>query len=271
MQTENATKCGGRRLKGILAEETTDRPLITVVTAVFNAFGTIEATIESVLGQTYGSVEYIIIDGGSTDGTLDIIRKYEHAVDYWISEPDKGIYDAMNKGIRTSRGTWLNFLNAGDVFSNHSVLESIAKIYFCSDARFIYSDVLLSTGGRTVNNPPRVICDHKRLIINHQSSIYRKDLHFDHGMYLVAPGITISDYLFFSLVGQNDYLKADYAIAIYDTAGVSQLRKAVEQKIIVDYLINGMPRYKFFAYFHLYHYYRNAKAALARLWRGRRS
>jgi len=250
-------------MKGILPTSTVDSPLLTVITVVFNGARTLEATVQSVLGQTYRNIEYIIIDGGSTDGTLDIIRKYEHAIDYWLSEPDKGVYDAMNKGINAANGIWLNFLNGNDVFCESSTIESAASKYLHGSARFIYSDVMLTNG----TSPPRLyVCDHNRLIINHQAAIYQKLLHNEHGPYLVAPGVTISDYLFFSLIDKRDFMKADYPIAIYDTNGVSQSKRSVEQKFIVDYLINGMPRYKFAIYFQLYFYYRNAKLALMHLW-----
>lgn len=98
-------------------------PLITVITVSYNAVSTIEQTILSVINQTYEDVEYIIIDGGSTDGTVDIIRKYKDRVAYWISEPDRGIYDAMNKGIAVATGEWINFMNAGDCFHDKQVLE----------------------------------------------------------------------------------------------------------------------------------------------------
>ena len=91
-------------------------PLITIITVAYNAVKDIENTILSVLNQTYPNIEYIIIDGGSTDGTLDIIKKYEDKISYWVSEPDKGIYDAMNKGTLKATGVWLNFMNAGDTF-----------------------------------------------------------------------------------------------------------------------------------------------------------
>lgn len=98
---------------------------ISVVTVCFNAAATIEKTILSVINQTYKNIEYIIIDGGSTDGTVDIIKKYADRIAYWVSEPDKGIYDAMNKGINVATGEWINFMNAGDCFYNDNVVSSL--------------------------------------------------------------------------------------------------------------------------------------------------
>ncbi|MCM8833248.1 MAG: glycosyltransferase [Candidatus Omnitrophica bacterium] len=99
--------------------------MISVITVVFNGERYLEETIQSVINQTYPNVEYIIIDGGSTDGTLDIIKKYEDKIDYWVSEKDKGIYDAMNKGIRVAVGEWINFINAGDTFLDQGVLSRV--------------------------------------------------------------------------------------------------------------------------------------------------
>ncbi len=87
-----------------------NNPLISVVTVSYNAVTTIEQTILSVINQTYSNIEYIIIDGGSTDGTVDIIRKYADRIAYWVSEPDKGIYDAMNKGTKKANGEYISFL-----------------------------------------------------------------------------------------------------------------------------------------------------------------
>ena len=88
---------------------------ISVVTVCYNAADTIEKTMLSVLNQTYHDIEYIIIDGGSTDGTVEIIRKYADRIAYWVSEPDKGIYDAMNKGIKVATGEYIYFLGADDL------------------------------------------------------------------------------------------------------------------------------------------------------------
>jgi len=107
---------GGLRIKGYYKKSYEKKPLISVVTVVYNGEKHLEQTIKSVLDQGYDNIEYIIIDGGSTDGTLEIIKKYEDAIDYWVSESDGGIYDAMNKAISLATGEWINFMNSGDDF-----------------------------------------------------------------------------------------------------------------------------------------------------------
>ncbi|WP_196607056.1 glycosyltransferase family 2 protein [Pectinatus frisingensis] len=100
-----------------------DKPKISIITVSYNAVKTIEQTIQSVVNQAYDNIEYIIIDGGSTDGTVDIIKKYEDKIAYWVSEPDDGIYDAMNKGIDIASGDYIYFLNDGDQFYNKNTIQ----------------------------------------------------------------------------------------------------------------------------------------------------
>ena len=120
-------------------EQRTYLPLVSVITVCYNATTVIEATILSIIGQTYSNIEYIIIDGGSTDGTIEVIKKYEKKISYWVSEPDKGIYDAMNKGIVKSTGEWIHFLNAGDVYLNTHILEDYIR---CFNEKKVKADVL---------------------------------------------------------------------------------------------------------------------------------
>lgn len=92
-------------------------PKLSIITVVYNAVTDIEVTIRSVLSKKTSAIEYIVIDGKSVDGTVDIIKKYHNKINFWLSESDCGIYEAMNKGIERSSGKWLLFLNAGDIFS----------------------------------------------------------------------------------------------------------------------------------------------------------
>lgn len=116
-----------------------DQPLISIITVSYNEVNSIEATLKSVVGQTYHNIEYIVIDGGSTDGTVDIIKKYESAINYWISEADAGIYDAMNKGIDRVTGQYTIFVNCGDYLYEDTVVERvIASLDGVNDYDMIY-------------------------------------------------------------------------------------------------------------------------------------
>ncbi len=116
---------GGFRFKGQSPGQIPDLPVVSVITVVFNSVGLLEKTINSVLGQTYPNIEYLVIDGGSTDGTVDLIRKYDDRVAYWLSEPDRGLYDAMNKGLAAASGDLVWFLNSGDLVYQPDTLEKI--------------------------------------------------------------------------------------------------------------------------------------------------
>lgn len=107
---------GGLRLQGKYKFDDNNSPLITVITVVYNGVGCIEETIKSVLEQSYDNVEYIVVDGGSTDGTIDLIRRYEGSIDYWVSESDRGLYDGLAKGFSAASGSIICYLNAGDLY-----------------------------------------------------------------------------------------------------------------------------------------------------------
>ncbi len=117
---------GGLRARDIYKHSLPGKPLISVITVVFNGAETLADTIESVIKQRYDNIEYIVIDGGSSDATVDILRQYDHVIDYWISEKDSGIYDAMNKGIALCSGEYVGMLNADDLFFGENAVLDIA-------------------------------------------------------------------------------------------------------------------------------------------------
>ena len=101
-------------------------PTISVVTVCYNSERTIRRTLESVRGQTYGNIEYVVVDGGSTDGTLAVLDEYRHVIAKFVSEPDSGVYDAMNKGVRMATGDWIHILNSDDFYAASDVLHNAA-------------------------------------------------------------------------------------------------------------------------------------------------
>lgn len=152
-----------------------NRPLITIITVCYNAVSTIEKTILSVINQTYTNIEYIIVDGNSNDGTINTIKKYENKISHWISEPDKGIYDAMNKGIKLATGEWINFMNSGDTFYNDYTIEDLfTKTNNKSD--IIYGDTnLILKIGNYIKKGER-INSHNYMPFLHQSAFARTSL-----------------------------------------------------------------------------------------------
>ncbi len=104
-----------------------NKPLVSIITAVYNGEKYLEETIKSIINQTYENIEYIIIDGGSTDDTIDIIKKYEDKISYWISEKDAGISDAFNKGVKVAKGEYINFQGDGDGFYEKDSISKIMK------------------------------------------------------------------------------------------------------------------------------------------------
>lgn len=229
---------GGLRTKGIYKTNSDKLPLITVITVVLNGASVIEKTIQSVINQSYKNIEYIVIDGGSTDATLDILRKYDDAIDYWISSPDDGIYSAMNKGVSLARGEWINMMNAGDYFSSHSVLEE-SNLSDNHNYDFLYSDALMTDGATT--NLRKCAQSKNRYV--HQAVIYRKKLHRELGNYLVAKNITISEYIFMLQVDDSRKKKINTIIATCPLGGVSSARSHFYQTIAIDLLFSKRSRF----------------------------
>jgi glycosyltransferase involved in cell wall biosynthesis len=123
------------------------KPKLSVITVVYNDKKNLEKTILSILGQDYGGIEFIIIDGNSTDGTIDTIKSYEEHIQNWKSEPDKGIYDAMNKGMELATGDYICFINAGDSFYNKSTVSKVFTINEKADVYYGQTMIVDEKGG----------------------------------------------------------------------------------------------------------------------------
>ena len=134
---------GGLRPNGHCKESLRDRPLVTIITATYNRTEFLEETIHSVISQGYENIEHIIIDGGSTDGTIDVIKKYDDIIDFWISRPDNSMYEAINHGIELARGDIIAVLNSDDKYASPRIIEQVVanfKKYPQIDA--LYGDLI---------------------------------------------------------------------------------------------------------------------------------
>ena len=198
---------------------------ISIITVCYNAEKEIERTIRSVLSQTYQDLEYIVVDGASKDKTVEVAQKvveeYPHRDVTIISEPDKGIYDAMNKGIKAAKGEWVNMMNAGDFFVDKDVLLKVFEKPLPENIAFVYSDFYKSTSFGRYFRVQKNCSEHERNLV-HQSTIYKKNLHEQYGYYAVTPKVIISDYLFFLQVPLSVMKKTDVVIAVYEGSGVSE-------------------------------------------------
>lgn len=208
--------------------------MISIITVVLNDVNFIGKTIESVLSQKFKDYEYIIVDGGSTDGTVDVIKRYKIDIGGVIIGNDSGIYDAMNKGLRAARGDWVLFMNCRDVFADNDVLS---RIFFkLNDADFIYSDTLMSDGELAV-------CDIAANRIIHQSLIYKRAIHDEVGFYVNKPGFTAADYLFFQLAKHKKWFKTDVVISVFEKGSYSSRIDHFKQKIAIDMMFGNVNKY----------------------------
>lgn len=207
---------------------------LSIITVVLNDRSGLDKTIKSVLCQNFDSIEYIVIDGGSIDGCVELIRQYRESIDYYVSEKDNGIYDAMNKGLSFANGEWVIFMNSGDVFVDCTILQNVFSRNF--DADFIYSDVFFLKGGLFE-------CSKERRRIVHQSLIYKRSMHDIYGKYFVYPGFTCADYLFFQCAANARWIKINTVIALFDDSGVSTSLKHFKQKIAIDIALGSIGRF----------------------------
>lgn len=211
----------------------------SIITINLNNSAGLKKTIESVVNQTFQDFEYIIIDGGSTDGSLDIIKEYSSRIDYWVSEPDRGIYNAMNKGIIQAHGEYLNFMNSGDYFSKNTILEEIhADLSFdfvFGKARTIPNNTILSP---SKNITLYSLCTTG---FNHQALFVRRDIFCKHMFDEKYKMLSDWKFVVESLIIDNcSYKVVDIVVADYDLGGISTtyMDNAVnEQKSILKELL----------------------------------
>lgn len=226
---------------------------VTIVTVVYNAEDVIENTILSVLSQTYKNIEYIIIDGGSSDTTNDIIDKYASFISIHLIEMDLGIYDAMNKGILLARGDWINFLNAGDVFSSQFVIENIFRFNYPSKD-VLYGDVqILYPSGKKYLVAKEISRVYKGMVFCHQSVFVKSSLHKN--FYFNLSFKYSADFDFFIKLYQLGYKfhYLNFSISDISNGGVSDINRL--QVIREWWLVlkhNKTRRYLLFYYFYLY-------------------
>lgn len=163
--------------------------LVSIVTVVLNAEDLVEETILSVIEQEYPHIEFIIVDGGSTDGTIEIIKKYKDNISLFVSEKDNGIYDAMNKAIGLANGKWINFMNAGDSFVNQRSVSSAMNEAF-PNTDVLYGDHYYCDGGKKELRKSNIQNVYSTIVFNHQSMFYKTKLlekyRFDESFSIVA-------------------------------------------------------------------------------------
>lgn len=207
---------------------------LSIITVTKNNSLGLEKTIKSIIPQKVEGVEFIIIDGFSQDDTKAVVQQYESYIDYWISEEDTGIYDAMNKGIRHAHGDYLIFMNSGDCFYSASVIEKLFGEFVKNEFDVYYSDTVFDGRKKFYITASK---DKNRII--HQSFVYKRSLHNYVGNYIVFPKITISDYFFFNLLKNYNWKKVGFVISLCDSTGVSQNNRHFYQKLGVDYLFSN--------------------------------
>lgn len=204
---------------------------ISVVTVVYNGEKYIEDTIKSVINQTYKNIEYIIIDGNSTDNTVNIIKKYEKSIDCWTSEKDDGIYDAMNKGIDIATGDVISFLNADDWYEKEA-LEKVANEFINnSDVDFVYGQVRkVDIDGNDAGLVRMEISEYKRLMpLAHPGFFIKTKYHKNRKFDLTYKIAADYDFVLEMIKNGLKYKKIDYILNNFRLVGVSSINNTNDE------------------------------------------
>lgn len=209
--------------------ETPDSPEVSIITVVLNDVAGIKNTLESVRLQDYGKIEHIVIDGGSTDGTVDIIRQYQRESLIWLSEPDSGIYNAMNKGLSKAGGRLIGTLNSGDSYSSDTVTRLIDVYRDSPETDVFHGNISLISGCESLEEIFYPDLDYSRLpfkmTLNHPGSFITRKAYEDYGKYNEYYKIA-GDYELFS----RFYLKGarfkyiDHIMAYMAAGGISETK-----------------------------------------------
>jgi len=195
-------------------------PILSIITVTYNAVDSIETTIKSVIDHKNSFCEFIIIDGGSVDGTVEIIKKYKEHITYWVSQPDNGIYDAMNKGTKLATGTYLYFINCGD---------TILKLPFDILQQYSHSAYkLLAFPIIDSNNQLRIPAWNPLIriknLLPHQGCFYKRDLNIEYNLsFKVFSDFDLNQKLF--LQQKPVLIFNEPAVAIHDLNGISHNKK----------------------------------------------
>jgi glycosyltransferase involved in cell wall biosynthesis len=220
---------GGYRLLGKTSNKNSALPLVSVLTVVYNSEQFIERTIQSVLNQSYPNIEHVILDGGSKDNTLAIIRNYTQNIAYWKSEKDNGIYDAMNKVQDLAQGDYVMFLNSGDEFTDKEVLSNSFKSIINADV--YYGDTLITDEmGQPLRNrrlrPPAQLkwTDFRYgMLVCHQSIIIKKQLSLKYNLeYKIAADI---DWAIRSIKHASKIVNTGISISKFMEGGMSSIHQ----------------------------------------------
>ena len=194
-------------------------PIVSVITIVYNSENLIEQTIKSVICQSYKNIEYIIVDGASSDRTMDIISKYRKNISMIISEKDSGISDAFNKGIRCSTGDYVMLLNSGDTLVSYDIISIMISELNDVD---ILTGFSLSSNGRI---PVKIISNKEplshRARISHQASLVKREIYNEIGLYDLSYCIRMDYEFWLRCLKKYKYKFIDRIVVLYDIGGIS--------------------------------------------------